>query len=224
MPYLRRELMRRQSLHRGVLLAAFGCASHQATTTDLPPCFHLYPFAGGARWTYDVDVVSGDGDASTEQHLRVVRVVGSAERDGAEWRFRVDSKPLPGDHGVDAVERYRLANGNLYDADDSLSDHLFLVPKPEQSGAWGGPRSFFPPGDGHWKVVDFDDAPPHRDCVKVHAQLKYGEITHVYCAGVGPVTSEYHERAPRSRSDEAVGHHRDETWRLRDFAPGTCAR
>ncbi|HEY5951768.1 MAG TPA: hypothetical protein VIV40_40010 [Kofleriaceae bacterium] len=217
-----------RSLHRALLLAVVGCTSHHApapvTTADVPPCFPLYPLAPGARWTYDVDVVFGEGDASAQQHLRVVRVVADAARDGAEWRFRLDSKPLPTDSAVAAAERYRLAGGSLYDADDSQVDHLFLVPKPEQAVAWGGSRSFFPPGDGLWKVVDFEDAPPYHDCVKVHAELKYGDVTHVYCAGVGPVRSEYHERAPRSRTDEAIGHHRDEVWRLREVAAGTCAR
>jgi hypothetical protein len=217
--------MSSRSIQRALLLVAFGCSHHApatATTTGVPPCFLFYPLAPGARWTYDVQVVSGEGDASTP--LRVVRVVSDAVRDGAEWRFRVDSKPLPSDSGVAAAQRYRVAGGNLYDADDSLSDHLLLVPKPEQVVAWGGSRSFFPAGDGIWRVVDFEDAPPYHDCVKVHAELKYGDVTHVYCSGVGPVTSEYHEAAPRSRTEDAVGHRRDEVWRLREVAPGTCAR
>lgn len=213
-----------RSLQRVVLLAVAGCMSHQATTTGVPPCFQLYPLAAGARWTYDVDVVSGEGSASTRQHVRVVRVVGDAARDGAQWRFRIDTKPLPADTGVNAVERYRLAGGRLYDADDNRSDDLFLVAHPEQFVAWGGPRSFYGPGGGYWKVVDFQDAPPYHDCVKVRAELKYGDITHVFCSGVGPVTSEYHARLPRSRRDGALGHHRDELWRLRAFAPGTCTR
>ena len=217
-------VMSGRSVRSAVLVAVAGCASRQPATTAVPPCFPLYPLASGARWTYDVDVVAGEGSGSTEQHVRVARVVGDASRAGPDWRFRIDSAPLPADTAVAAVERYRLAAGTLHDADDSLRDHEFLVPKPEQRAAWGGPRTFYPPGDGVWKVIDFFDLPPYHGCVKVHAQLEYGEITHVYCADVGPVTSEYHERAPRSHDDPTPGHHRDETWRLREFTPGTCAR
>lgn len=217
----------------GALLAAtLGCGPHQPSTpapagpptTATPPCFELYPLGAGARWTYDVNISAGDGDANTQESMRVVRVVAEASAAGAEWRFRVDTTPLPRDSAVEATEHFRLASGNLYDADDSDSEHLFLVSKPEQSAAWGGPRSFYPPGDGLWKVVDFEDAPPYHDCVKVRAELKYGEVVHVFCAGVGPVTSEYHERAPRSRTDAALGHHRDEVWRLREVSAGACAR
>ncbi len=211
---------------RALILLAAGCASRPttATTTAVPPCFQLYPLAAGARWTYDVDVVSGEGPASTPQHVRAVRVVGDAARDGAAWRFRIDTKPLPSETAVEAAVRYRLAGGNLYDAEDSASDHLYLVARPEQASAWGGPSSFYPSGDGQWKAVDFLDVPPYHDCVKVHSELKYGDITHVYCSGVGPVTSEYHEKLPQSRYDGSLGYHRDEVWRLREFTPGTCAR
>lgn len=213
---------------RALLLLAVGCATPPPATpaqpTRVPPCFPLYPLAPGARWTYDVDIVSGEGDASTHEQLHVVRAVAEAEPAGTEWRFRVDTTPLPRDSAVAAAEWFRLAGAGLYDADDTADEHLFLVPKPEQVAAWGGPRSFYPPGDGLWKVVDFEDAPPYHDCVKVRAQQKYGDVTHVYCSGVGPVTSEYHERAPRSHDDAALGHHRDEVWQLRDVVAGTCTR
>lgn len=216
--------MTSRSFHGVMWLALAGCTMRQARPAPVPPCFQLFPVAPGARWAYDVDVVSADGATSTHQRARVVRIVGDVARDGAAWRFRLDTGPLPADTGVSAVARYRLAGGNLYDADDSLPDHMFLAANPAERAAWGGPRWFYGPDGGYWNVVDFEDAPPYHDCVKVHAERKYGDVMHVYCAGVGPVMSEYRETTPRSRDDGRVGHRRDEIWRLRSFAPGTCTR
>ncbi|MEP6862833.1 MAG: hypothetical protein ABJE66_19560 [Deltaproteobacteria bacterium] len=203
-----------------LLLGVIGC-THAAMPSRPPRCFPLYPLAANARWTYDVTIVAGEGDASTTRHVRVVRSVGEMTPDG---RTRLDTAPAPEDSGVEATERYRVTPDRIYDGDNTVDENLRLVATPEKSLAWGGPRWFYAPGDGQWKFVGRVDAAPYHDCVKVLSNTKYGETTQVYCAGVGPVVSEYRESVPRSHDDPALGHHRDATWQLRELVPGKCAR
>ncbi|HWO26268.1 MAG TPA: hypothetical protein VNO30_46390 [Kofleriaceae bacterium] len=191
---------------------------------DTPPCFRLFPLAPGASWTYDVELTSSTNGVEQHARARVVRTIASVTRDPAGWHFRVDNARLPEDSAVEATEHFLLADALLYDGNAASPENLRLVAAPEEQLAWGGPPGFFPPGQGVWTLEDIIDAPPRHACARVRARLEYGEIVHVYCPEVGPITSEYHERVPRSRYDGRLGHGRDELWRLRDFSPGRCAR